>query len=300
MGKPRIVAVIPAYNEGSSIASVVLETSRHVDGVILCDDGSIDDTAEIARRMGAKVIQNPRNMGKGAAVKRCLVEALGEDPGIVVMIDADGQHSPRDIPRLVEPIASGQAELVIGSRFLEGSVTDAPAYRRLGLGIIDGVFGKVLGGGITDTQSGFRAFHSSLIELMLGIESDGYGFETEQNYKALSRGVRIKEVPTTVRYVGVLRASKKNPLLQGVEVLGTIARLVVEERSFRYMGAPGVALLLMGALMVLLLTRYDEVSFFNIPLATITTVSLASGIVLVLGFLVFPGFNKLGSGTRHT
>jgi len=128
--KPYIVACIPAYNEGLTIAKVILKARKHVDKVIVCDDGSTDMTAEIAEALGAEVIRHKRNMGYGAAIGSLFRRAREIGADVMVTLDADGQHDPDYIPRLIKPIIKGEADIVIGSRFLGGDV-EVPTYRRM-------------------------------------------------------------------------------------------------------------------------------------------------------------------------
>ena len=164
--KPFIVALIPAYNEESSIAGVVLRAQRQVDKVIVCDDGSRDLTGEIAERLGAEVIRHEKNLGKGVALRDLLRRAREFNPDIVVVLDADGQHDPEEIPRLVEPLKKGMADMVIGSRYVGGAVLEAPLYRRIGLKIINFLNRRLIKSTIKDTQSGFRAFTVKALEAL--------------------------------------------------------------------------------------------------------------------------------------
>jgi len=153
---PCITAIVPAYNEELTIGSVVISASEFVDHVIVVDDGSTDHTAEIAEIAGAEVIKHPQNRGKGAALKTGF-EAV-KDADIIVTIDGDGQHNPREIPLLVKPIADGQTDMVNGSRYLDKKSNGTPAYRRIGQTVLDKTTNINSGLKITDSQSGFRAF----------------------------------------------------------------------------------------------------------------------------------------------
>ena len=115
----NIIAVIPAYKEEIAIGSVVLKAKKHVNRVIVVDDGSLDKTAEVAELAGAEVIRLDRNYGKAYALMRGLERAKELDCSVVVMLDADGQHDPDEIPRVVNPVLRGEADMVIGSRFLD-------------------------------------------------------------------------------------------------------------------------------------------------------------------------------------
>ena len=129
--KPLIVAAIPAFNVEKTIARLVLETQKFVDVVLVCDDGSTDCTAEIAERMGADVIRHERNLGYGAAIKTLFSMARELNADVLVTLDGDGQHDPREIPRLIEPVLENNADIVLGSRFLGDKEKDneVPRYR---------------------------------------------------------------------------------------------------------------------------------------------------------------------------
>ncbi len=126
---PTIAALLPAYNEEVSIGSVVLRTKQYADRVVVVDDGSSDHTAEVAALAGAEVIRHKVNQGKGAALRTGFASLNGDS--VIVTIDTDGQHDPADIPRLVAPILSGEADMVNGSRYINGNKKDTPLYRRL-------------------------------------------------------------------------------------------------------------------------------------------------------------------------
>jgi glycosyltransferase involved in cell wall biosynthesis len=115
---PVVVACIPAFNEERTIASVVVRALKYVDRVVVCDDGSGDLTGEIAEGLGAFVLRHDRNMGKGVAVRTAFRYAKDLEPDVVVMLDGDGQHDLGEIPRLVEPVVVGEADMVVGSRYV--------------------------------------------------------------------------------------------------------------------------------------------------------------------------------------
>ncbi|MFC1846986.1 glycosyltransferase family 2 protein [Chloroflexota bacterium] len=196
--KPRVVAVIPCYNTAPHIAEVVAKTLPYVDEVFVVDDGSTDDTAEIAKAAGAKVVSHGKNLGYGEAIKTCfrLVQSNGHD--ILVTIDGDGQHNPEDIPLLIEDIVSGEADFVIGSRFLENN-HNMPGYRKLGIGTITwlwNVFSKVR---VSDSQCGFRAY-SKVFFKDLVLSENGMCISIEILEKARRKGVNITEKPVSCLY----------------------------------------------------------------------------------------------------
>ena len=243
---PVVVACIPAYNEESSIAGVIHRTQQYVDVVIVCDDGSVDLTAEIAGRMGAFVVRQKENHGKGEALRCALREALKHVPDYIVVLDADGQHNPDDIPILVEPLHSGEADMVIGSRYIEPEKQDIPLYRRFGLGIIDKVFTQGINKKISDSQSGFRSFTKQAAEQMIETTFNGFGADSEQISLATTNGLRILEVPVKIKYIGLRNTSKKNPFSHGTEIISSILNLVIVKRPILLLGTPGILSLMIG------------------------------------------------------
>ena len=259
----------------------MLQTAKHVDRVIVCDDGSSDMTAEIAERLGALVLRHDTNQGKGKAISTLFSEALKMNAAIVVTIDADLQHDPEDIPRLTAPILSSEADMVIGSRFVEGGGSDAPGYRKAGMSIINRLASP--DGVIKDTQSGFRAFSRRALSLLSGHESTGFSVEEEQLRRASNIGLRIREVPVFIRYKGLGKTSRKQPVLHGAGLVATALRLVVEERPLLLLGVPGAALVFISLSLVgYLVLLFNSNRYFSIPIALISMGALILGMTLVL------------------
>ena len=160
MRRLKVLVVIPAYNEEESVASVIEEIrliNKEYD-IVVVDDGSTDRTFEKASSMGVTILRLPINLGIGAAVQTGFQYALRRDYDVVVQVDADGQHDPRFIADLVQPIESSQADAVIGSRFLGGLGYRSTWPRRLGIVIFSIVNSSIVGQRITDNTSGFRAY----------------------------------------------------------------------------------------------------------------------------------------------
>jgi len=196
--KPRVVAIIPCYNTESCVAEVATKCLLHADHVIVVDDGSTDHTAEIAKRSGVDVISHERNMGYGAAIITGFKEAQRKDNDIIVIIDGDGQHNPSEIPLLLEPILSGEADLVIGSRFLSNN-HNMPSYRNFGIKVITwlwNVFSKIK---VSDSQSGYRAYNKTLFK-DLTLSENGMSISIEILEKSRRKGVTITEVPISCHY----------------------------------------------------------------------------------------------------
>jgi len=198
LGGKRISVIIPAYNEEKRLPGVLERIPEFVDEVIVVDDGSSDGTYNAARAFSErdpriKAIRLEENCGKGCAMREGVRNSSGD---VAVFMDADGQHRPEDIIKLVEPILNGDAELVIGARKLE-EAGKRPFHRRLSNILTTRLIRLKLRTYVYDTQSGFRAFKR---EFLPGIESDRYEVETEMLIKAAKVGARIREVPVSMIY----------------------------------------------------------------------------------------------------
>jgi len=211
-----VVVVIPAYREASHVGLVV-EGCRPY-RVIVVDDGSPDDTAAVAAAAGARVYRHVVNRGAGAATATGLKAALRQGAEVVVTLDADGQHLPAEIPRLVEPILAGKADFVIGSRLLDP--TGMPGLRRLGNRVANLVTYGLYGVHVTDSQSGFRAFSARVLEAM-PLDWGRYEFCSEMVAQIQRAGFRRLEVPVTALY-SEYSLSKGQSFGAG---LGTLARM---------------------------------------------------------------------------
>jgi glycosyltransferase involved in cell wall biosynthesis len=280
---PVVIAIIPAYNESRNIGRIIAETNKYVTRVIVVDDGSHDNTAEIAASVNAYVICHKRNMGKGAALKRGLSECSKYNPDIVVTLDADGQHDPADIQKLLKPIKIGEADIVIGSRYEKDSLCEIPLVRGFGLSLINIMNKSLINSGIKDSQSGFRAYSKSALTMASNYNSTGYGVETEQLATAESYGFRIVEIPITIRYQGLENRSKKNSILVGINILSTIFRIAVERRPLLFFGVAGIILLGIAVITTSeMLLLFNDTRYFSIPLALLTLGFAVMGTLLLL------------------
>lgn len=183
-----ISLIIPAYNEAKRIGSVLSKIPDFIDEIIVVDDGSKDNTSEVAKNWGAKVIRLKQNQGKGAAMKAGINKASGD---IIVFMDADGQHNPKEIKKLIIPIINDEADFVIGSRLIK-TQGKRPLIRKLSNFLSTFLIKLKLGIEVKDTQSGFRAIKR---EFLPDIESKRYEVETELLIKAVKKGARVKETP---------------------------------------------------------------------------------------------------------
>jgi glycosyltransferase involved in cell wall biosynthesis len=162
---PRILVVIPAYNEGALIAKVVHDVRRAVPeyDILVINDGSRDNTAAAAASAGARVVSHPFNMGYGVTIQTGYKYACAKGYDFLVQIDGDGQHDPAHLCRLVAPVVAGEVDFVIGSRFLEVKSYDPSLARRVGMAFFRKVVSLVTGSRITDSTSGFQAFNRRVI-----------------------------------------------------------------------------------------------------------------------------------------
>jgi glycosyltransferase involved in cell wall biosynthesis len=162
---PRVIVIIPAYNEGARIADVVGNVRRIVPdyAILVVNDGSRDDTAAAAAGAGAKVVSHPFNMGYGVAIQTGYKYAHEHGYDFLVQIDGDGQHDPAYIPRLLEPVMKGETDFAIGSRFLGVESYDPSLARRIGMGLFRKIVSLVTGTRITDSTSGYQAFNREVI-----------------------------------------------------------------------------------------------------------------------------------------
>lgn len=190
-------AVIPAYNEEKHIGDVVRRTLGQLDHVLVVDDGSSDESSAQARQAGAEVIRHSANRGKGESIKTGLRYWLDRGFVWVVILDADGQHRPEEIVRLMQAALSDGASLLVGNRMK--NVSAMPLVRRCVNRYMSGKISRVCGQDIPDTQCGFRMLHRHLIpEVLSG--TNRFDYETEMLIIASRLGFRIESVPITTVY----------------------------------------------------------------------------------------------------
>jgi glycosyltransferase involved in cell wall biosynthesis len=238
----RVIAGIPAYNESKYVGTIVLSTRQYVDEVIVVDDGSTDNTVEIARLAGAEVVQHPHNHGYGAAIQTILDEARKRDPDILVILDADAQHNPKEIPNLLKPISEGY-DLVIGSR--KKQANKIPLYRRVGQRVISRSVNVLANDQLTDSECGFRAFSRKAIAT-LDLKENGMAISAETVAEAARRNLKIAEVPVSVTYDK--DSSTLNPVTHGLGVLTKIVVMISERKPLFFFGLAGTVLVIIGLL----------------------------------------------------
>jgi glycosyltransferase involved in cell wall biosynthesis len=222
----RVCAIIPAFNEADTIEAVVARVKPHVADVIVVDDGSSDGTGAVAARAGAACLRLEKNRGKGFALRHALASIARRDYTHVLFLDADGQHRPEDIPRLVEQERATGADLVIGARAFDRE--SMPASRHFSNTVGSSLASRLVGQPVTDSQSGFRLVR---LERLRGIRlrARRYEFEMEVLIKVCANGGRVAHAPVALVYDGGRARSKMHPIRDTV-------RICLWSLAFRYLG----------------------------------------------------------------
>jgi glycosyltransferase involved in cell wall biosynthesis len=239
--KLKIIAGMPAFNEDKYVGSLVLKVHQYVDEVFVVDDGSSDDTAQVAHLAGADVIQHGGNKGYGAAIQTIIAEAKKRDPDILVILDTDAQHDPREIPNIIKPILEKAAECVIGTR--KKQKKKIPFYRRIGQKVILRSVKVLADEKLTDSECGFRAF-SRLAYNTLELREKGMSISAETVAEAARHNLKIAQVPVSVIYNE--DSSTLNPVKHGFNVMRSIVNMISEQRPLYFFGLGGIALMTVG------------------------------------------------------
>jgi glycosyltransferase involved in cell wall biosynthesis len=195
----KILVIVPAYNEECCVEGVIEDISHHFPSgdILVVNDGSGDMTSDIARNLGARVIDLPYNLGIGGAMQTGFLYALHEGYDAALQFDADGQHHADQIEKILAPFLSGSADLVVGSRFLSDGGFTSSVQRRIGSKILSFVVSTIVGSRITDTTSGFRVYGRKSLEFFSSAYPEDYP-EVEAFILAHKRGLRIVEVPSEI------------------------------------------------------------------------------------------------------
>ena len=223
--EPKIIVGIPAYNEAATIARVVAGALPHATAVVVVDDGSKDLTAIRALEAGAAVIRHRRNGGKGAAVASLFRYAVEQRADAIVLLDGDGQHDPAEIPEVVAPVLAGEADVVVGSRYLSRR-SAVPLHRTLGQRAFNVMTALASGVACSDSQSGFRAF-SRRAFCAMRIAEASFSVECEQQFECAIQGLRLAEVPISCSYD---LPEKRSAYAQGMAVLYRLCAMALHRR----------------------------------------------------------------------
>ncbi len=275
---------IPAFNEEKTIGEIVEKSLQYADKVIVCNDGSTDNTEKKAKEKGAIIINHKKNLGYGAALISLFEKARKENAEIMVTLDGDGQHDPAEIPNLVKALTENKVDVVIGSRFL-GKKTNYPVYRKTGIKIITSASNLGTDFKVTDSQSGFRVYSKKAIDLIHPTE-EGMSASTEILLKISNWGLSVAEAPISVSYEG--ETSTHQPVPQGISVLMNTLKFISVKHPITFYGLPGIALVIIGLVFaVQFLDEYlnNQIIFYgsllgSVILFLVGSIMLATAIIL--------------------
>jgi glycosyltransferase involved in cell wall biosynthesis len=247
------VITIPAFNEGKTLGKVVRDIRKVMDSsaynfrykVLVVDDGSADDTAEVARKAGAIVVSHPRNYGLAEAFRTEVRKSLDLGADIIVHIDADGQYLPKEIPLLVKEVLKGH-DLVLGSRF-KGTIEQMPLLKRIGNRAFSRVISQVTGMDITDGQTGFRAFTKEVARKITIISNHTY--TQEQIIKAVREKFKIKEVPVYFARRDGRSRLISNPFEYAIKAWISIIRIYRDYEPLKFFGIVGTIIFSLGLML---------------------------------------------------
>ena len=279
----KITIGIPAYNEEKNIASIITKLKNITDSIIVCDDGSSDMTSEISKNLGAIVISHKKNMGYGAAIRTIFQKSVELDSDILVTFDADGQHRIDDVNKILQPLENNEADIVIGSRFLDNE-SKVPNYRKIGIKVITQVTNASLKKKLTDSQSGFRAYNKQALTQISPSEM-GMGISTEILIKASNKGLRIAEIPITILYHD--DASTHNPVSHGTSVLISTIKFTSIEHPLKFYGIPSIIFLIIGSVFTYSAVQYYvEIGRLNTNLTMIGAGAILISLVLLISAII--------------
>ena len=217
----RVLVLIPAYNAAPSIGKIVTGCREQSESLLVIDDGSVDGTGDVAKSAGATVVRHEVNRGKGAALKTGFTWALEHGYDGVVTLDADGQHLPGEIPKLLAARAETGADLIIGGR--SHLFDHMLPRRRIANRFSAWSIARAAGTRVTDSQSGFR-FYSAKMLRSISLRSDGFDMESEVIVRAGRGGVRVITIPIELGFIDGLCTSHYKPLGDTLRIAWTVIK----------------------------------------------------------------------------
>lgn len=195
----KICLLLPAYNESKTIGRIIQESAEFISEIVVIDDGSSDETREIAVACSAVCLWNTTNCGKGNALRKGFTYALERGYELVFTMDSDGQHQPADIPRFLEHFDNTRPDILIGARETQDLRTPMPLHRRVNNCLISYIGSKLCGQRVPDFQSGYRLIRAEVLR-QVHLETERYEMESELLIKAGRLGFRIESLPIQTRY----------------------------------------------------------------------------------------------------
>jgi glycosyltransferase involved in cell wall biosynthesis len=280
------VVCIPAFNEAQIIEKIILDAKKFCDVVIVCDDGSSDQTSLISENAGAIVIRHKKNFGKGKALKSLFEKCKEINADVMVTIDGDGQFITDEIPLVMEPITTGEYDVSIGYRF--ENADEMPRYRKIGNHLLDKMVQSASNLPFRDTQSGFRGYSKKAINAV-SFNSNGFGADSEILISASKQNLKFCERKVTVIYNTGMPTSTNHPIRHTAGVISTVLELITIKRPLTILGIPGLGFIAIGlafginAITIFNLSRTIPVAFTVISVGTF----LIGLILLMMAFVLF-------------
>ena len=274
------IACIPTFNEEANIQQVIKKTKLFVDLVVICDDGSTDNTANLAEESNAYVIRHKTNLGKGAALKSLFKYAKDCDADVVVTIDGDNQFLPEEIPILAKDVIDGKSDIVLGYRY--DTETEMPRYRKIGNKILDELSNLASELPFRDTQSGYRVYSKKAIQ-QINFKNNGFAADSEILINASKKDLTITEQKVTVIYNTGNKTSTKNPVSHAGEVATSLFELILVRHPLKFLGIPGILIIIGGIISSnYVISIFNETNYFSIPYTLLSIFLIILGIILIL------------------
>ena len=273
----KIVIGIPAFNEEKNIGAILIKLKKISKDIIVCNDGSTDLTGNIAEELGANVIHHKKNLGYGAGIRSIFLKAQEMNADILITFDADGQHRIEDIDSVLKPMINNEADIIIGSRFLDKN-NEIPKYREIGIKAITSITNSSIGKKLSDSQSGFRGYNKKILDSIVPSDS-GMGVSTEILIKAAKKKFRIIEVPIVVSYEG--DTSTHNPVSHGASVILSTIKFTSIEHPLKFYGISGIFFLVLG-----LSFLFWTIQLFTESGKVVTNISLIGIGGIVIGIIL--------------
>lgn len=286
----KTIGLIPVYNEETKIQDVISETLHFVDEVIVCDDGSTDNSASVSSKAGATVLKHEKNLGKGAALKSLFETLKDKTFDYAVTIDGDGQFLPNEIPKLLNLAKKKDLDIVIGYRF--DNSEEMPTYRKFGNKMLDKITNLASELPFRDTQSGFRVYNKKAIDTIT-FQTNGFAADAEILIDASKKGLKIDEEKISVLYDTGSKTSTKNPISHSSEVLGSLIELIALKRPLMFLGLPGIVLLIIGSIFsIIVISIFNDTRYFSIPSTLVALGTILVGLLLILMSIVLFSINR--------